>query len=310
MREDALASVRRAYRIAGRDHGTPHRTPISSFPPPFQRDPSRSRSPSSPSRRRRRFRGLRPRARGPPSPLRRGVRALPPTGSLPGSRRPHAADLAAVDPETGAHGRHPGVRRSNAPRAPPRRARAPPSPALPVDTRRPKRARPRRAALRVRRPILLLVDVRRRAWGRRGPRGGDLPARGIDSDRPYRPRHPRGVLRGVHENPSASRGRSSRTEACVGSRAARRQTRERRVLRLRGRGPGGDAAARAAAARTAELEAQRDLYRGERISSAEKVNVAGRASASTGSARSGRANFRFSVAERLRWRTFRFWFGS
>ena len=79
------------------------------------------------------------------------------------------------------------------------------------------------------------------------------------------------------------RGVQTRSDACCVSADAR---------------PGGDAAARAAAARTAELEAQRDLYRGERISSAEKVNVAGRASASTGRARRRQGRrFRFSVAE-------------
>ena len=74
--------------------------------------------------------------------------------------------------------------------------------------------------------------------------------------------------------------------------------------------PGGDAAARAAAARTAELEAQRDLYRGERISSAEKVNVAGARVGVDGARVEERQGRRFPIRQdfrgRLRRRTFRF----
>ena len=112
MREDALASVRRAYRIAGRDHGA-HAPP---YPPsPRSRHPSNGDpialavpvitvTPAPAASR------LRPRARGPPSPLRRGVRALPLhrfPSRLPPTPRRRPRRRRPGDGR--AHGRHPGV---------------------------------------------------------------------------------------------------------------------------------------------------------------------------------------------------------
>ena len=246
MREDALASVRRAYRIAGRDHGA-HAPPppISSFPPPVHRDPSRSRSPSSPSRRRRRLdRGLRPRARGPPSPLRRGVRALP-LHRFP-SRLPPT-------PRRRPRRRRPGDGRA---RTAPRRQRAPQRPRGHLREGRGRRhagAPGGYAASKTRATASetsssasdvqsssssTCGDARARdgvdlRWGRLARPGGST--RTVHTG----PRHPRGVLRGVREEPVVRRvdARQGRRRVLAQGRRGV-QTPERRVLRLRGREAG------------------------------------------------------------------------
>ena len=303
MREDALASVRRAYRIAGRDHGA--------HAPPYPPSP-RSRHPSIGTHRARGPRHHRHAGAGGFAGFGRELEVLLllcvvacvpflSTGSLPGSRRPHAADLAAVDPETGAHGRHPGVNALNNAHAGTSAkgegaafAGAPGGYA--ASKTRATASETSSSASDVQSSSSSTCGDAR-AWDGVDLRGGDLPGPGdrLGPSIPA-PATPEACCAACAKNPSCvawtlvkdggvcwlKGGAASRPEsdACCVSADAR---------------PGGDAAARAAAARTAELEAQRDLYRGERISSAEKVNVAGRASASTGRAsRSGRGeDFRF-----------------
>ena len=303
MREDALASVRRAYRIAGRDHGA-HAPPYPSSP--------RSRHPSIGTHRARGPRHHRHAGAGGFAGFGRELEVLLllcvvacvpflSTGSLPGSRRPHAADLAAVDPETGAHGRHPGVDAlHNAHAGTSAKGEGAAFAGAPGGYAASKT----RATASETSPFASDVQSSSsstcgdaRAWDGVDLRGGDLPGPGdrLGPSIPA-PATPEACCAACAKNPSCvawtlvkdggvcwlKGGAASRpqSDACCVSADAR---------------PGGDAAARAAAARTAELEAQRDLYRGERISSAEKVNVAGRASASTGRAsRSGRGeDFRF-----------------
>ena len=315
MREDALASVRRAYRIAGRDHGA--------HAPPYP-----------PSPRSRRASGGYHRARGPRHHQHAGaggfagfgrelevllllcvVACVPflSTGSLPGSRRPHPADLAAVDPETGAHGRHPGVNALNNAHAgtaakgegaafagAPGGYAAATRPKAQTTASKTSSSSSSSSSSSATGATILSTCGDARVWDGVDVRGGDLPGPGDRFGPPIpAPATPEACCAACAKNPSCvawtlvkdggvcwlKGGAASRPEsdACCVSADSR---------------PGGDAAARAAAARTAELEAQRSFYRGERISStaaSEKADVAGRSSASA--SRSGRGeDFRFSVA--------------